>query len=165
MRVFISSIPPWNVFRHKTRTHCRLSPRLALSWHSAFHRRNVISQRSVWNHLYCIDLHDARPLCLRDSFCDHSAVAEREVNDGLLFSSYRPSIDRSSSFYGTLNALTLCTFIFLSVFSHARAAYSDPGFVPLPKKGLDFSDVKTQENNKVKGVFFEARRKWTCCRF
>jgi len=63
----------------------------------------------------------------------------------------------SQSFYGTLHALTLCTFIFLSVFSHARAAYSDPGFVPLPKKGLDFSDIKTQENNKPNA------EGWTVC--
>jgi len=54
------------------------------------------------------------------------------------------------SLYGTLNALIICTFVFLSIFSHARAAYFDPGFVPLPKKGIDFSDVKTNENNKVK---------------
>jgi hypothetical protein len=54
------------------------------------------------------------------------------------------------SLYGTLNALIISTFIFLSIFSHARAAYFDPGFVPLPKKGIDFSDVKTNENNKVK---------------
>jgi len=54
------------------------------------------------------------------------------------------------SLYGTLNALIICTFIFLSIFSHARASYFDPGFVPLPKKGIDFSDVKTNENNKVK---------------
>jgi len=46
--------------------------------------------------------------------------------------------------------LIICTFVFLSIFSHARAAYFDPGFVPLPKKGIDFSDVKTNENNKVK---------------
>jgi len=55
-----------------------------------------------------------------------------------------------SSLYGSLNALIVCTCVFLSIFSHARAAYSDPGFVPLPKKGIDFSDVKTNDNNKVK---------------
>jgi hypothetical protein len=53
------------------------------------------------------------------------------------------------SLYGSLNALIACTFVSLSIFSHARAAYFDPGFVPLPKKGIDFSDVKTTENNKV----------------
>jgi hypothetical protein len=52
----------------------------------------------------------------------------------------------SESLYGTLNALIVCTLIFLSIISHARAAYSDPGFVPLLKKGLDFSDVQTNEN-------------------
>ena len=43
----------------------------------------------------------------------------------------------------------MCTLIFLSMFSHARAAYFDPGFVPLPKKGIDFSDVKINDVNKV----------------
>lgn len=55
-----------------------------------------------------------------------------------------------SSLYGTLNALIICTFVLLSIFSHGRAAFFDPGFVPLPKKGIDFSDVKTNENNKVR---------------
>jgi len=45
--------------------------------------------------------------------------------------------------------LIICTFVFLSIFSHARAAYFDPGFVPLPKKGIDFSDVKTNDKDKV----------------
>lgn len=54
---------------------------------------------------------------------------------------------RLFSFYGTLNALTICTLISLSVISHARAAYFDPGFVPLPKKGLDFSDVQSNESS------------------
>ena len=49
------------------------------------------------------------------------------------------------SFYGTLNTLLICTFVLLSITSHARAAYSDPGFVPLPKKAIDFSDVKFNE--------------------
>lgn len=57
-----------------------------------------------------------------------------------------------NSLYGTLNALIICTFVFLSIFSHARAAYYDPGFVPLPKKGIDFSDVKANENNKVRDL-------------
>ena len=54
---------------------------------------------------------------------------------------------RLFSFYGTLNALTICTLISLSVISHARAAYFDPGFVPLPRKGLDFSDVQSNESS------------------
>ncbi|CAF1226256.1 unnamed protein product [Adineta ricciae] len=54
----------------------------------------------------------------------------------------------TESLFGTFNALIICTFITLSFISHARAAYSDPGFVPLPKKGIDFSDVKQNESNK-----------------
>jgi len=63
----------------------------------------------------------------------------------------------NESLYGTLNALIISTFVFLSVFSHARAAYFDPGYVPLPKKGLDFSDVKANDNNKQNGDG------WTVC--
>ena len=54
------------------------------------------------------------------------------------------------SFYGTLNALILCAFVSLSIVSHGRAAYFDPGFVPLPKKSIDFSDVPLNENRKVR---------------
>ncbi len=46
--------------------------------------------------------------------------------------------------------MIISAFVFLSIYSHARAAYFDPGFVPLPKKGIDFSDVKTNDNTKVK---------------
>ncbi|CAF2622536.1 unnamed protein product [Rotaria sp. Silwood2] len=63
----------------------------------------------------------------------------------------------NESLYGTLHALITSTFIFLCIFSHARAAYFDPGFVPLPKKGIDFSDVKINDNNKVNGDG------WTVC--
>jgi hypothetical protein len=42
-----------------------------------------------------------------------------------------------------LNALIICTLVFLSIISHARAAYFDPGFVPLPKKAIDFSDAQS----------------------
>ncbi|CAF1223880.1 unnamed protein product [Rotaria magnacalcarata] len=63
----------------------------------------------------------------------------------------------NESLYGTLHALITCTFVFLCVFSHARASYFDPGFVPLPKKGIDFSDVKMNDNNK------ENNDGWTVC--
>ncbi|CAF0912426.1 unnamed protein product [Adineta steineri] len=63
----------------------------------------------------------------------------------------------NESLYGTLNALIVSTFVFLSIFSHGRAAYFDPGFVPLPKNGIDFSDVKPNENNKQNG------EGWTIC--
>lgn len=67
------------------------------------------------------------------------------------------------SFYGTLNALTICTLVTLAFISHARAAYFDPGFVPLPKKGLDFSDVQSNENStallKVDHCLFDVSMK------
>jgi len=65
------------------------------------------------------------------------------------------------SLYGTLNALIVCTLIFLSIISHARAAYFDPGFVALPKKSIDFSDVQINDStnsllkvNKTKELNF-----------
>ncbi len=61
------------------------------------------------------------------------------------------------SFYGTLNALIICTLISLSIISHARAAYFDPGFVSLPKKGIDFSDVTPNDSLlKVEDNFIES---------
>ncbi len=55
----------------------------------------------------------------------------------------------SFSFYGTLNALIICTLVLLSIISHVRAAYFDPGFVPLPKKAIDFSDVQTNDSTNT----------------
>lgn len=66
-----------------------------------------------------------------------------------------PSLNES--LYGTLNALIIVTFVSLSIYSHGRAAFFDPGFVPLPKKGIDFSDVKVNENNK------QNADGWTIC--
>jgi len=67
----------------------------------------------------------------------------------------------NESLYGTLNALIICTFVTLSILSHGRAAYFDPGFVPLPKKSIDFSDVTTNEinNNNIK----QNGEGWTVC--
>ncbi|CAF1161710.1 unnamed protein product [Rotaria sordida] len=67
----------------------------------------------------------------------------------------------NESLYGTLNALIICSLIFLSILSHVRAAYSDPGFIPLPKKGLDFSDVTTNvdTNSSLKSNEIG----WTIC--
>jgi len=59
-----------------------------------------------------------------------------------------------------LNALIICTLVSLSIISHARAAYFDPGFVSLPKKGIDFSDVTTNDSTnsllKVEDNFIES---------
>ncbi|CAF2827454.1 unnamed protein product [Rotaria sp. Silwood2] len=67
----------------------------------------------------------------------------------------------NESLFGTLNALIICTLIFLSILSHARAAYSDPGFVSLPKKGLDFSDVNT--NASTNNLLKPNEEGWTVC--
>ncbi|CAF1358172.1 unnamed protein product [Adineta steineri] len=67
----------------------------------------------------------------------------------------------NESLYGTLNALIICTLVFFSIISHGRAAYFDPGFVPLPKKAIDFSDVKNGDssNNLIKPT----EEGWTIC--
>ena len=63
--------------------------------------------------------------------------------------------NQAFSLYGTLNALVMGTLVLLSVISHARAAYFDPGLVPLPKKRIDFSDVQSNDSTntllKVRG--------------
>lgn len=73
----------------------------------------------------------------------------------ILFIIIIPSLN--DSLYGSLNALILSTFVCLSILSHARAAYFDPGFVPLPRKGIDFSDAQTNEKPKPNG------EGWTIC--
>ena len=38
--------------------------------------------------------------------------------------------------------------------SHARAVFSDPGIVPLPKTGLDFSDMHSGQRKQEKvGIY------------
>lgn len=51
--------------------------------------------------------------------------------------------------WGAFNAVIFNTIIFLASVSHLRAVLSDPGIVPLPTTGLDFSDLhagKTMPN-------------------
>ncbi|CAF3437963.1 unnamed protein product [Rotaria socialis] len=67
----------------------------------------------------------------------------------------------NESFYGTLNAFLICTLVFLATLSHGRAAYSDPGFVPLPKRKLDFSDLKT--NSTTNPLLKVNEEGWTVC--
>jgi len=77
----------------------------------------------------------------------------------ILFVIIIPSFNQS--LYGTFNALIVCTLIFLSIISHARAAYSDPGFVQLPKKGIDFSDV--QSNGSTNNLLKQNGEGYTIC--
>ena len=100
------------------------------------------------HHMYRADLCDAPPLSLCHSLGHRHSTAERQVRR---CRSHRLDIALLSSLYGTMNAFILCTLIFLALASHARASYTDPGFVPLPKKGIDFSDVKPNDGNANHG--------------
>ncbi|XP_074653088.1 palmitoyltransferase ZDHHC3-like [Tubulanus polymorphus] len=64
----------------------------------------------------------------------------------------------SSSLWGAVNALLFNVVLFLLAFSHLRAVLSDPGIVPLPDTGLDFSDARSGQKyieNKA--------NEWTIC--
>ena len=46
----------------------------------------------------------------------------------------------STTLWGSLHVLLFNIIIFMLFMSHARAVFSDPGIVPLPKHRIDFSD-------------------------
>lgn len=106
--------------------------------------------------MYYINIYNALALSLRVFICYYRTFTEwkvinwRKKHAQSFFANKDKNLCTVFSLYGTLNALIIVTFISLSAYSHGRAAFSDPGFVPLPKKGIDFSDVKTNENNKVR---------------
>ncbi|OWF44796.1 Palmitoyltransferase ZDHHC3 [Mizuhopecten yessoensis] len=63
----------------------------------------------------------------------------------------------SDTLWGVVNVVAFNVIIFLLTMSHMRAVVSDPGIVPLPTTGLDFSDLhagKTMPN---------MRDGWTVC--
>jgi hypothetical protein len=109
---------------------------------------NALPQRPMRHHMHHADLCDALPLSLCHSLGHHHSTAERQVRR-CRFTRLDSAL--LSSLYGTVNAFILCTLIFLALASHARASYTDPGFVPLPKKGIDFSDVKLNDGNANHG--------------
>lgn len=47
----------------------------------------------------------------------------------------------STTLWGTFCVIVFNLIVFLMTVSHMRAVLSDPGIVPLPKTGLDFSDL------------------------
>lgn len=117
----------------------------------------------MWNCLYNIDLYNAFTLSLCFFICYYYPVTKWKVKkwwEYYFLRLYLIDFCFIYSLYGTLNALIISTFVFLSIFSHARASYFDPGFVPLPKKGIDFSDVNTNDNTKVKySIEFDSFKK------
>ena len=51
------------------------------------------------------------------------------------------------SLWGPLHAIAFNIVVFALLFAHGRAVLSDPGTVPLPKIGLDFSDMLIQKKS------------------
>lgn len=67
----------------------------------------------------------------------------------------------SESLWGAMNAVLFNTILFLIIMAHCRAVFSDPGVVPLPHNGLDFSD--RHSSNKVKLPEVSQKEEWTVC--
>ena len=57
------------------------------------------------------------------------------------FSSYFLLFNMFSSLWGPLHAILFNLIIFLLLYAHSCSVFSDPGIVPLPAMGLDFSDI------------------------
>lgn len=45
------------------------------------------------------------------------------------------------SLWGACHVVVFNTMVFLALFAHVRAVFSDPGIVPLPHSRIDFSDM------------------------
>jgi hypothetical protein len=65
----------------------------------------------------------------------------------------------AGSIWGSLHVVLFNTIIFLLFISHARAVFSDPGIVPLPKHRLSL----TEENGEEGGGSIKPREDWTIC--
>ncbi|KAK3107879.1 hypothetical protein FSP39_024338 [Pinctada imbricata] len=53
----------------------------------------------------------------------------------------------TDTLWGVFNVIVFNTILFLASVSHVRAVFSDPGIVPLPTTGLDFSDLHAGKSN------------------
>lgn len=63
------------------------------------------------------------------------------------------------SLWGPLHAILFNLIIFLLLYAHSCSVFSDPGIVPLPVMGLDFSDIhKNKGNNDAL-----SNEDWTVC--
>ncbi|CAF0784386.1 unnamed protein product [Didymodactylos carnosus] len=61
--------------------------------------------------------------------------------------------------WGSLNAVLFTIVVSLSLISHARASYFDPGLVPLMDKTVDFSDLSAKTENTQQSM----NEGWTLC--
>lgn len=63
------------------------------------------------------------------------------------------------SLWGPVNVVLFNTIIFLLVMAHLKAAFCDPGTVPLPQNRLDFSDLHARKNS----YYDDDEEEWTVC--
>merc|ERR1719418_143202 len=63
----------------------------------------------------------------------------------------------STTLWGSLHVVLFNIIIFMLFMSHARAVFSDPGIVPLPKHRIDFSDSHSE------GGSIAPKEDWTIC--
>eukprot|EP00088_Acartia_fossae_P023978 TRINITY_DN2493_c0_g1_i1.p1 TRINITY_DN2493_c0_g1~~TRINITY_DN2493_c0_g1_i1.p1 ORF type:complete len:284 (-),score=19.15 TRINITY_DN2493_c0_g1_i1:219-1070(-) len=66
----------------------------------------------------------------------------------------------NGSIWGSLHVVLFNTIIFLLFLSHARAVFSDPGIVPLPKHRLNLA---SEEEMSEGGGSIKPREDWTIC--
>nr|XP_002126411.1 palmitoyltransferase ZDHHC3 isoform X1 [Ciona intestinalis] len=66
----------------------------------------------------------------------------------------------TGSIWGAVHCVLFNTIIFGVLYSHARTVFSDPGIVPLPIMGLDFSDLHVQGKGHMDQSNGED---WTVC--
>jgi len=67
----------------------------------------------------------------------------------------------SENLWGTVHAVIFNTLVFLLVFSHFKASFSDPGHVPIPEVSVDFSETR-RSSRKKRG---KSNDEWTTCKY
>ena len=58
------------------------------------------------------------------------------------------------SIWGPLHTIAFNIVVFALLFAHGKAVFSDPGTVPLPTIGLDFSDIRMKKKGSKSQVCF-----------
>uniref|UniRef100_H2YDE7 Palmitoyltransferase n=1 Tax=Ciona savignyi TaxID=51511 RepID=H2YDE7_CIOSA len=67
----------------------------------------------------------------------------------------------AGSIWGTIHGILFNLVIFGLLYSHMRTVFCDPGIVPLPVMGLDFSDLHVQKNKGTAESM--SGEDWTVC--
>jgi len=93
----------------------------------------------IWNYIKYFDEIQAKLVATQSS----GIVVVRISNDCHLLI----TLVMFGSLWGPLHAITFNVVIFTLLFAHSRAVLSDPGAVPLPTIGLDFSDMHIKKKS------------------